>query len=62
MRNDKESTYDENVILVADSNMKRSDKRNVLLKLHKQFGLASCYTQKSLLIYKSIEYTFLALK
>ena len=38
MRNDKESTYDENVILVVDSNMKRSDKRNALLKLHKQFG------------------------
>ena len=40
MRNDKESTYDENVILVVHSNMKRSNKRNALLKLHKQFGHA----------------------
>ena len=39
-RNNKESTYDKNIILVVDSNMKRSDKRNALLKLHKQFGHA----------------------
>ena len=41
MRNDKEIIYDENVILVVDSNIKRSDKRNALLKLHKKFGPAS---------------------
>ena len=41
MRNDKESNYNENVILLVDSNMERSDKRNALLKLHKQFGHAS---------------------
>ena len=41
MRNDKKSTDDENVILVVDSNMERSDKINALLKLHKQFGHSS---------------------
>ena len=41
MRNDKESTSDENVILVVDSNTERSNKRNALLKLHKQFGYVS---------------------
>ena len=41
MRNDKENTYDENVILVVDSNIARCDKRNTLLKLHKQFGHSS---------------------
>ena len=41
MRNDKERTDDENVVLVIDNNMEISDKRNTLLKLHKQFGHAS---------------------
>ena len=41
MRNDNESNCEENIILVVNSNMKRSDKRNALLKLHKQFGHAS---------------------
>ena len=41
MRNDKETTDDENIILIVNCNMERSDKKNALLKLHIRFSHAS---------------------
>ena len=41
MRNDKENTEEQSVVLIVDSNVEKSDEIDTLLKLHKQFGPAS---------------------
>ena len=43
-RSDNKSTYDENVIIIVDSNIEKNDKRNALLKFPN--SICSCFTRE----------------